>query len=111
MKMNLLGDQSGAPFRWCQPAPIATTQDLSRRADCLDERTGAAHKEQHLCADQAYDASDVREFVSSGGGGYTTHIKINPRKRPPDRAANPRSERTLMGSLIPRGWVVERTIS
>jgi hypothetical protein len=38
-----------------------------------------AHKEQHLCADKAYDASDVREFAASTG--YTTHIKINSRKK------------------------------
>jgi hypothetical protein len=38
-----------------------------------------AHKEQHLCADKAYDASEVREFAASEG--YTTHIKVNPRKK------------------------------
>ena len=26
-----------------------------------------AHKEQHLCAEQAYDASEVREFAASEG--------------------------------------------
>jgi hypothetical protein len=35
-----------------------------------------AHKEQHLCADKAYDAEEVREFASSVG--YITHIKVNP---------------------------------
>ncbi len=37
-----------------------------------------AHKEQHLCADKAYDATDIREFVASEG--YTAHIKVNPRR-------------------------------
>src|SRR5215217_4392169 len=100
-KMNLLVDQSGAPL-----SVVLTGANCHDKVSAVELIVSIAlkrpaHKEQHLCADQAYDASDVREFASSGG--YTTHIKINPRKRPPNRAANPRSERTLMGSLIRRG--------
>jgi transposase len=70
-----------------------------------------AHKEQHLCADQAYDASDVREFAASEG--YTTHIKVNPRKKDPTESSSQSYQQK--GSHgephPPRRWVVERTIS
>jgi len=36
-----------------------------------------AHKEQHLCADKAYDSDDLREFSASAS--YEAHIKVNPR--------------------------------
>jgi len=70
-----------------------------------------AHKEQHLCADQAYDASEVREFASSEGG-YTTHIKTNPRKKEATELSDQSSqERDSHGEPHPaRRWVVERTI-
>ena len=38
-----------------------------------------AHKEQHLCADKAYDSDDLREFVDSAG--YIEHIKVNRRQK------------------------------
>ena len=71
-----------------------------------------AHKEQHLCADQAYDASEVREFASSEGG-YTTHIKINPRKKEATESSGEFPQRKdSHGEPHPaRRWVVERTIS
>jgi transposase len=71
-----------------------------------------AHKEQHLCADQAYDASEVREFASSEGG-YTTHIKVNPRKKDSTELSDQSSqERDSHGEPHPaRRWVVERTIA
>ena len=70
-----------------------------------------AQKEQHLCADKAYDASDVREFASSGG--YTTHIKINPRKKEATESSGESPQRKdSHGEPHPaRRWVVERTIS
>jgi transposase len=70
-----------------------------------------AHKEQHLCADKAYDASDVREFASSEG--YTTHIKVNPRKKDSTESSDQSSqEEDAHGEPHPaRRWVVERTIS
>jgi putative transposase len=68
-------------------------------------------KEQHLCADQAYDASDVREFAASEG--YTTHIKVNPRKKDSTEPSDQSSQqRDSHGEPHPaRRWVVERTIS
>jgi putative transposase len=40
-----------------------------------------AHKEQHLCAEKAYDSDDLREFVDSAG--YIEHIKVNRRQKAP----------------------------
>jgi putative transposase len=70
-----------------------------------------AQKEQHLCADKAYDASDIREFASSGG--YTTHIKVNPRKKDSTKSSGRSSQqKDSHGEPHPaRRWVVERTIS
>jgi len=70
-----------------------------------------AHKEQHLCADKAYDASEVREFAVSGG--YTTHIKVNPRKKDSTESSGESSQqKDSHGEPHPaRRWVVERTIS
>ena len=67
------------------------------------------HKEQHLCADKAYDAKDVREFVILEG--YEDHIKANPRKA--DRSDDEElAEKEGSEELYPaRRWVVERTIS
>jgi putative transposase len=78
VKMNLLVDQSGAPL-----SVVLTGANRHDKVSAVELIVSIAlkrpaHKEQHLCADQAYDASDVREFASSAG--YTTHIKINPRK-------------------------------
>jgi putative transposase len=71
-----------------------------------------AHKEQHLCADKAYDATDVREFVASEG--YTAHIKTNPRRRAGrcSEKEDPQEKEGVGEKLHPaRRWVVERTIS
>ena len=70
-----------------------------------------AHKEQHLCTDKAYDASEVREFAASEG--YTTHIKVNPRKKDSTKLSDQSSQqRGSHGEAHPaRRWVVERTIS
>lgn len=70
-----------------------------------------AHKEQHLCADKAYDASDVREFVASEG--YTAHIKVNPRRsKGGESSGEAFQEGVSPEKLHPaRRWVVERTIS
>jgi transposase len=63
-----------------------------------------AHKEQHLCADKAYDASEVREFAASEGN--TAHIKTNPRTADGDSDTEDLKEKTHPA----RRWVVERTI-
>ena len=58
-----------------------------------------AHKEQHLCADKAYDSDDLREFAASAG--YIAHIKINPRRK--DAAEGRRS--ILLPRSLPRGFI------
>jgi transposase len=62
--------------------------------------------------DKAYDASAVREFASSEGG-YTTHIKVNRRKKYTTESSGRSSQqRDSHGEPHPaRRWVVERTIS
>jgi hypothetical protein len=55
-----------------------------------------------LCADKAYDATDVREFAASEG--YTAHIKVTPEQQteaPTERIS--RRRRGLRRRPIPRG--------
>jgi len=109
--MNLLVDQSGAPL-----SVVLTGANRHDKVSAFELIVSMApkrpaHKEQHLCADKAYDASDVREFASSAG--YITHIKVNPRKKdstePSDQSSR---EEDSHGEPHPaRRWVVERTIS
>ena len=100
--MNLLVDQRGAPL-----SVVLTGANRHDKISAVELIVSIAlkrpvQKEQHLCADQAYEASEVREFASSGG--YTTHIKINPRKKDSTESSGESpQERTLMGSLIRRG--------
>jgi putative transposase len=110
-KMNLLVDQRGAPL-----SVVLTGANRHDKVSAVDLIVSIAvkrpaHKEQHLCADKAYDASDVREFASSGG--YTTHIKINPRKKEATESSGRSSQqKDSHGEPHPaRRWVVERTIS
>jgi len=110
--MNLLVDQRGAP-----PFGGAKRRQSPRhKVSAVDLIVSIAlkrpaHKEQHLCAEQAYDASDVREFASSGG--YTTHIKVNPRKKDTTESSGRSSQQKEPSHGEPhlaRRWVVERTI-
>jgi putative transposase len=110
-KMNLLVDQSGAPL-----SVVLTGANRHDKVSAIELIVSIAlkrpaQKEQHLCADQAYDASDVREFASSGG--YTTHIKVNPRTKDSTESSGESSQRKDSdGEPHPaRRWVVERTIS
>jgi putative transposase len=112
VKMNLLVDQSGAPL-----SVVLTGANRHDKVAAIDLIVSIAlkrpaHKEQHLCADKAYDASDVREFASSEGG-YTTHIKVNPRKKDSTESSGEHSQqRDSPGEPhLARRWVVERTIS
>jgi putative transposase len=109
--MNLLVDQSGAPL-----SVVLTGANRHDKVSAVELIVSIAlkrpaHKEQHLCADQAYDASDVREFASSGG--YTTHIKVNPRKKRLNPIERPSSQQKDSHGEphLARRWVVERTIS
>jgi putative transposase len=110
-KINLLVDQSGAPL-----SVVLTGANRHDKVAAIDLIVSVAlkrpaQKEQHLCADKAYDASDVREFALSRG--YTTHIKVNPRKKDSTESSEQSSqERDSHGEPHPaRRWVVERTIS
>src|SRR5215217_4113989 len=76
-KINLLVDERGAPL-----SVVLTGANRHDKISAVDLIVSMAlkrpaHKEQHLCADKAYDATDVREFAASEG--YIAHIKANPR--------------------------------
>src|SRR5215217_5138725 len=105
--MNLLVDQRGAPL-----SVVPTGANRHDKVAAIDLIVSIAlkrpaHKEQHLCAEQAYDASDVREFSPQNEATRPTSRSIPERKTQPNRAADPHSKRSpLMGSLIWRedGW-------
>jgi transposase len=111
-KVNLLVDERGAPI-----SVALTGANRHDKISAIDLIVSVvvkrpSHKEQHLCADKAYDAEDVREFVAVAG--YEAHIKVNPRRRKDD--ARPDDEETGQKEgfekIHPaRRWVVERTIS
>ncbi len=104
-KIHLLVDKRGAPL-----AVFITgakrhdkTAAVSVVISVVVERP---EKEQHLCADMAYDATDFREFLVLEG--YTPHIKHNPRG-----SKNPEPSQPGFGECTypARRWVVERTLS
>jgi putative transposase len=110
-KINLLVDQSGAPL-----SVVLTGANRHDKISAVDLIVSMAlkrpaHKEQHLCADKAYDASDVREFAASEG--YTAHIKANPRTADGGSDGEDLKEKEGAQEKIhpARRWVVERTIS
>jgi putative transposase len=110
-KINLMVDQSGAPL-----SVVLTGANRHDKVAAIDLIVSMcvkrpAHKDQHLCADKAYDATDVREFAASRG--YTTHIKVNPRKKIATESSDESSqEKDSPAEPHPaRRWVVERTIS
>jgi len=66
-KINLLVDERGAPL-----SVVLTGANRHAKVSAVDLIVSIvlkrpANKEQHLCADKAYDASDVREFAASEG--------------------------------------------
>ena len=70
-KINLLVDQAALHF-----PVVLTGANRHDKVAAIDLIVSVAlkrpaHKEQHLCADKAYDASDVREFALSRG--YDSH--------------------------------------
>jgi len=110
-KMNLLVDGRGAPI-----SVVLTGANRHDKVSAVDlivsmipERP--AHKEQHLCADKAYDSDDLREFAASAG--YIAHIKINPRSKDAAEGAqeHPPTEEFAERVYPARRWKVERTIS
>ncbi len=110
-KVNLLVDERGAPI-----SVALTGANRHDKVSAIELVVSVvvkrpSHKEQHLCADKAYDAEDVREFVAAAG--YEAHIKVNLRRR---KDARPDDEETGQKGdfekIHPaRRWVVERTIS
>jgi putative transposase len=111
-KINLLVDERGAPL-----SVVLTGANRHDKVSAVELIVSMsvkrpAQKEQHLCADKAHDASEVREFASSEGG-YTTHIKVNPRKKDTTESSGRSSQqKDSHGEPHPaRRWVVERTIS
>ena len=75
-KIHLLVDGRGAPL-----SVVLTGANRHDKIAAMDLIVSVmvkrpVHKEQHLCADKAYDAKDVREFVALEG--YEDHIKVNP---------------------------------
>jgi putative transposase len=105
-KINLLVDERGAPI-----SIVLTGANRHDKVSAVElvvsvvvKRPG--QKEQHLCADKAYDADDVREFLAFRG--YEAHIKINPRRKSVELAANEDSSKRVYPA---RRWIVERTIS
>jgi transposase len=103
-KINLLLNERGAPL-----SVVLTGSNRHDKISAVDLIVSIvlkrpAHKEQHLCADKAYVASEVREFAASEGN--TAHIKTNPRTADGDSDTEDLKEKTHPA----RRWVVERTI-
>src|SRR5215210_999202 len=111
-KIHLLVDQRGAPLNVVLTGANRHDKIAAIELIVSVAKKRPAHKEeQHLCADKAYDATDVREFVASAG--YTPHIKVNPRTKGTERSSDERpTEEPSSEKVHPaRRWVVERTIS
>lgn len=112
-KINLMVDERGAPL-----SVVLTGANRHDKISAIDLIVWVlikrpAHKEQHLCADKAYNATDdVREFVASEG--YDAHIKVNPRTKDVTEESSDenRTQETSLEKVHPaRRWVVQRTIS
>jgi putative transposase len=105
-KINLLVDGRGAPI-----SVVLTGANRHDKVSAMDLIVSVvlkrpAQKEQHLCADKAYDSDDLREFVDSAG--YIEHIKVNPRRKGSERSLSEDSSKSVYPA---RRWIVERTIS
>ena len=102
-KLHLLVDKRGAPL-----SVIITGANRHDKTAAVELVVAVViarpDKAQHLCADAAYDATDVREFVVLEG--YTPHIKANRR-----RGKKPKPRGLGETTYPARRWVVERTLS
>ncbi|MBA3423336.1 MAG: IS5 family transposase [Rubrobacter sp.] len=108
-KIHLLVDQRGAPL-----SIVLTGANRHDKTAAVDLVVSVmvkrpVHKEQHLCADKAYDAKEIREFVASSG--YESHIEVNPRRSAQLDGENPEQNNGVEKIHPARRWVVERTIS
>lgn len=110
-KIHLLVDRRGAPLNVVLTGANRHDKIAAIELIVSVAKKRPAHKEQHLCADKAYDATDVREFVASAG--YTPHIKVNPRRKGTERSSDEHPTEELSSEKVhpARRWVVERTIS
>lgn len=103
-KLHLLVDKRGAPLSVTVTG--ANSHDKTAAVDVIVSLyLKRPCQKQHLCADAAYDAADVRDFVILEG--YTPHIKLNKRR---SKVSAPRIG---LGEVAhpARRWVVERTLS
>jgi putative transposase len=105
-KINLLVDGRGAPISVVLTG--ANRHDKVSATELIVSvvTKNPAHKEQHLCADKAYDSDDLREFLASAG--YIAHIKVNPRRKGIEQSPENDSSKKIYPA---RRWMVERTIS
>jgi putative transposase len=111
-KINLLVDGHGAPI-----SVVLTGANRHDKVSAIGlivsvVTKSPAHKEQHLCADKAYDSDDLREFLTSAG--YEAHIKVNPRRKGPAEGGAehpPNDDESSKRIHRARRWIVERTIS
>jgi putative transposase len=112
-KINLLlVDRRGAPI-----SIVLTGGDRHHKLSAIElivsvVTKSPAHKEQHLCADKAYDSDDLREFLASAG--YEAHIKVNPRRKGLAEGGGehlPNEDESSKRIHPASRWMVERTIS
>jgi putative transposase len=111
-KINLLVDGRGAPISVVLSGANRHDKVSAIELICSVVTKSLAHKEQHLCADKAYDSDDLREFLASAG--YEAHIKVNPRRKSlaEGGAEHPPNDDESPKKIHPaRRWMVERTIS
>jgi putative transposase len=113
-KINLLVDGRGAPISIVLTGANRHNKVSAIELICSVVTKSPAHKEQHLCADKAYDSDDLREFLASAG--YEAHIKVNPRRKglaafgEAEHSPNSSDESSKRNHPA-RRWIVERTIS
>jgi putative transposase len=110
-KINLLVDGRGAPISIVLTGANRHDKVSAIELICSVVTKRPAHKEQHLCADKAYDSDDLRKFVASAG--YEAHIKSNPRRKELAEcgAEHPPNDESSKRIHPARRWMVERTIS
>ncbi|MCA1837597.1 MAG: IS5 family transposase [Actinobacteria bacterium] len=100
-KINLMVDERGAPL-----SIVLTGANRHDKISAIDLIVSVlvkrpAHREQHLCADKAYDVAEVREFVASEG--YTPTSRSTPEEPDAPRRKISRKRRALGRRPTPRG--------